>query len=142
MTSMLRFTLLCDDVRLEASGKLTLIGLYNYVIRFQPMAQPFPSVGTVTRYALPQLCVLLQWNQEAAGKNASVEIIGPNGVPTARADVLIAAPTTPGHLQVMVRFLGLAFDEGNYVVRTVCGASISEEPFFVSTGGGTPGAVL
>jgi hypothetical protein len=134
MTLRLLFTLMCDDVRLEASGKLTLVGLYNCVMGFSYNQSNVPT-GAAAKVAVQQLCVVLRWSEEAAGKNTSIEIIGPDGTSRARAELTLGAPTDEGYIQAVVKFLGLAFDDGKYMVRTVCGSFIFEEPFLVKIAG-------
>ena len=128
MPAKLLFTLLCDDVREEKSGKLTVIGLYNKVIGFpvggQPQAAP-------VKYALPQLCIVLRWSVEAPAQDSITEIIGPTQVTLARVVAPFAISAEGGYSQQILKFFGMIFEEGPHTIRTACGTLIWEEKFLI-----------
>lgn len=131
MPTKLEFTLLCDDIRFESSGKLTLIGLYNYLIGFQLNgAQNVPS-GAPYKFVMPQLCILRRWRTETPGERTSTEIIGPDGTVRAKIDTTLVPPPEEGFAQEILRFVGMPLDEGVHTIRTTCGSAIFIENFLV-----------
>jgi hypothetical protein len=131
MPATLLFTLLCDDVREEKSGKLSLIGLYNYTITFQTPPSQERQAGVPIRFVLPQLCVLHRWGAGAAGQKSITEIVDPSGATRARAEVPLQNYTGDGCAQEIIRFMGVILDEGIYLIRTSCDGSIFNDHFEV-----------
>lgn len=131
MPTQLLFTLLCDDAREEKSGKLTIVGLYNYVIGFAP---PDPSLNlgaAPVRFGLPQFCIVQRWQIDTPGRKAVVEIAGPQGETLARAEVPFVISQDGGFCQAIVKFVGVLLSPGTHTVRTVLGNLKYEEHFEV-----------
>jgi len=59
---------ICDDIRAERNGTVTLVGYYGQALR----VGTFPSL-------LPKLCFLAQFDSLAAAKRVAVRVVGPSG---------------------------------------------------------------
>ena len=80
----LQCSLLCDDVRQEASGNLIILGVIG-VIRV-------PGVPI----AAPKLCIINRWTAGVGQFNEQVRLIGPDGITVLRksgAKLLLPDPT-------------------------------------------------
>lgn len=140
MGPKLLFTVLCDDVREEKSGKLLLVGLYNYDITF--FQEPSPGrdraiapIGTANisavKFALPQLCLVRRWMVEGAGDKTRTQIIGPDGKTYADVETELRVPLGGGYHQEIIRIAGLALAPGMYLIRTSFPGGTSEDRFEV-----------
>lgn len=130
MPTNLLFTLLCDDVREETSGKLTIIGLYNYAIGFVA-PNLIPDASKPIKFVLPQLCIVQRWHIDSPGRKAVTEIVGPQGQPVARAEVTLVVSPEEGYSHAIMKFMGMVLDPGKYTLRTVFESLVHEESFEV-----------
>jgi hypothetical protein len=121
MSNQPLFTLICDDVRIETSNKLVIIGLYNYVINFQsPVAQSSTGMsGSATLlFALPFLTIVRRWHVTEAGKKAHTELIDPSGKSITISDVELTVPTSNDFYQEIIRIAGMVLTRGVYTIKT------------------------
>lgn len=155
MGARLLFTLICDDAREEKSGKLVVVGLYNYTINFQKSSEQVPQLfgrlgqsGTprrklgdaglntsvqqpTTRFALPQLCIVRRWYVDGHGHSAQTELIEPGGNRRLLADRELPVVEPDKHYQEIFAIAGFILTEGDYIIHTTVGESHFEEKFVV-----------
>jgi hypothetical protein len=130
------FTLICDDVRVENTNKLIIIGLYGSSINFSVPQVPAPAPGTAQtrpKLALPFLCVVRRWKVDAPGRTAKTEIIDPEGRSQQIAETQLIARDDDYH-QEIIKVAGIILQEGVYTIRTTWddnGPSVCDEKFRV-----------
>jgi hypothetical protein len=120
LTAQLVYGLLCDDVRLEAGNKLSLMGVFENI--FFPA---FPSV-------LLKFAVVTHW--EGNGHfETQVKVLKPDG-----REMVVSAPSrfsieTQGYADNITFFTNLAFETpGAYVVQILLdGRPIAQRPIYV-----------
>jgi hypothetical protein len=121
------FTLICDDVRVESSNKLIIIGLYNKIINFQAptivMEQITPGKPTVTstpvmQFALPFLTLVRRWIVTEPGRKAQTSIVDPNGKSTLVGETQLPVPPNDEPLQEVLRLAGIILMPGVYTIKT------------------------
>jgi hypothetical protein len=127
------YSLLCDDVRLEAGNKLSLMGVFENI--FFPA---FPSV-------LLKLAVVNHWEGDGHFET-QVRILTPD-----RRELVVSAPSkfsieTQGSADNITFFTNVVFERpGTYTVEVLIdGRSVAERPVYVhqlipaATGPGAP----
>ena len=114
-TARLRYSFMCDDVRLEVGQKFSLMGVFQTV--FLPS---FPSV--VVKFA-----VVNHW--EGQGEfETQVKILNPPG-----QEIVASVPTTfmiadQGHADNITFFANVIFDQpGTYTLQVFLGGNLVEE---------------
>jgi hypothetical protein len=121
------FTLICDDVRIESSNKLVIVGLYNNVINFMVPSVPVgqgpsgnvpPGSGPVMQFALPFLTLVRRWIVTEPGKTAKTAIIDPTGKSTPIGETQLVVPPNDEPLQEVLRIAGIILVPGPYTIRT------------------------
>lgn len=124
MPAKLLFTLICDDAREEKSGKLVIIGLYNYSIIFRGLPPQGldllagPGKGRAQRFALPQLCLVRRWYVDSPGQRVRTELIEPDGKATVISETELPVPRTDDYYQEILRIVGIIISPGLYTIRT------------------------
>jgi len=140
MKPELLFTLLCDDVREERSGKLVIVGLYNYDINFLEQkrsetegAADQPESGSTgkQKFGLPQLCLVRRWKVDSPGHKTRTEFIGPKGKILANVERELIAQKEGIYYQEIIRILGPILEPGKYTIRTTLDETVSNEYFEV-----------
>jgi hypothetical protein len=130
----LLFTLICDDVREERSGKLTIVGLYNYRIAFAAPANNAASLDPSAKFVLPQMCIMRRWTRDASGSQSVTQIVNERGGIVAGLPPVTLAPVPDeGYCQEIIRLLGLPLERGLHTIRTTCSGVTYEESFLVTT---------
>jgi hypothetical protein len=137
------FTLICDDVRIETSNKLLVIGLYNYIINFQVpttvVEQVAPGQGAIRQsptpqFALPLLTLVRRWLVTEGGHRARTELIDPLGKTTPIADIELQVRPKNEPFQEVIRINGILLTPGVYTIRTTYatpGQHVYDEQFEV-----------
>jgi|SRR5271156_6128815 len=133
MGTKLLFTLICDDVREEKSGKLTLVGLYNYKISFAAPVISVASLDPSAKFVLPQMCIMRRWTRDAAGTQSVTQIVNERGGLVASLPPITLAPVPDeGYCQEIIRLLGLPLERGLHTIRTTSSGMTYEELFLVT----------
>ena len=122
MAVRLIFTLICDDVRIERSNKLIVVGLYNRVIGFPNVGQASlkgqTPVGQAPKFALPSLCFVRRWIVDSPGVKARTELIDPNGQSVPIGEEELPVPAEHSYHQQLIRMNGIILIPGVYTIRT------------------------
>ena len=131
MANRLLFTFICDDVRLEQSGKLLIVGLYNRSIN---MVAPPPGPQGAQKFALPQLCIVRRWNVDPTdpGNIVNTSVIGPGPLIITLRPLTLVAPPDFGYVQDISIIPGFVLEPGLVVVKTEWGNMVAEEQFEVN----------
>ncbi len=143
MLPKLVFTLICDDVREEKSGKLVIVGLYNKSIIFYsspPSTSPVQeSKGADTRsaevsqqkFGMPKLCFVRRWQVDSPGYKATTVLCQPDGSEFSFGERDLPVPRED-YYQEIINTTGIILTPGGYTIRTsVDGKVVHEETFVV-----------
>src|SRR5688500_8791271 len=122
----LRYTLMCDDVRIEMGNKISLMGIFQNI-----MVEKLPV-------SLIKFAVLNHWRGEGR-HDTEVRILSPD-----RANLVVTSQATPidltpgGFTDNVSFFINVVFPQaGTYWVQTLCDAEVMEEfPLIVTDQGG------
>jgi len=117
-SATLAYSILCDDVRLEAGNKLSLMGVFQNVY-----VPNFPA--TVIKFA-----VVNHW--EGQGKfQTEVRILNPHGKETVRSAPGQFAIASPGPADNITFFANVSFDEpGSYTLQVFLSGDLVRESSF------------
>lgn len=118
MGAELKFTLICDDARVEVSNKVIVIGLYNYSINFSQAQAPPTQPGLPVHYALPQLCLVRRWFVDSPGVKVKTELIDPEGKAMQVAERELRYPSEDNFDQEIINIRGILLTKGRYKIRT------------------------
>jgi hypothetical protein len=114
----LLFTLLCDDIRMENSGKFIVIGVYNYVITFQPTPTIAIQGGPPNRLAMQKLCLFRRWQDVSTELLVKTEIMGPDGKVVISMDTKLVRPLDDSFCQEIIQWFGPFFLPGVHRIVT------------------------
>jgi len=117
MACKLLFTLVCDDARIEQSGKILVVGLYNYLIGFRP-ASPGPAGQNVL--GLSQLCLVRRWLAlDTSPLAVETHIIDKrNGRTVLKTESNLAPPAAGAYSYEILALRGVTLSEGIYSIET------------------------
>ena len=119
----LLFTVLCDDIRLESSGKFVLVGVYNRIIAFQNAQGTAQSGG----WAMPKLCLFRRWDLDETDVPVKTEIVGPDSRTVMAFDTRLVRPPENTFHQEIVQLVGVVFSPGHHrIVTTYQDATLRE----------------
>jgi hypothetical protein len=124
MSAKLLFTLICDDVRVENTRKLVLVGVYNYTITFPaPVGLPPSQPNSPPKFALPKLCLVRRWRVDTPEFTAQTSILDPNNTVAISFETKLTKPSDDTFCQEVVQLAGPVLFPGQYsIVTTVSGA--------------------
>jgi hypothetical protein len=118
--AQLVYTIVCDDVRLEAGNKLSLMGIFENLF-----LTSFPAM-------LLKLAVVNHW-VGAGDFETQVRVLAPNG-----QEIAVAVPSTfhiesQGHADNVTFFTNVAFERaGAFTIQTFLdGRAVSEKQIYV-----------
>jgi len=118
----LSFTLLCDDVRLEAGNKLSFMGVFQNI-----MVEQLPV-------SLIKFAVINHWEGEGRG-TTEVRVLSPD-----RSEVVVASASTPldlaagGFTDNVSFFVNVVLPQaGTYTIQTLLDSEVVDEFPFVVT---------
>lgn len=118
--AQLVYTIVCDDVRLEAGNKLSLMGIFENLV-----LTSFPAM-------LLKLAVVNHW-VGVGDFETQVRVVSPDG-----QEVAVAAPSTfhiesQGHADNVTFFANVAFERaGAFKIQTLLdGRAVSEKVIYV-----------
>jgi hypothetical protein len=119
MNAELVFTLLCDDVRVEASNKLTFVGIYNYVIAFPtPPDGAIPPGDGPMRYPLAKLFIVRRWKLARSPIQLKTRILGPDRQTVFSFDTQPSMRPEDAFCNEIIQLMGLQFVEGVHQIVT------------------------
>jgi hypothetical protein len=134
------FTLICDDVRIENSNKLIIIGLYSYAINFsRPPAQvsdagkPAGGGDQAPKLVMPLFCIVRRWKLHTPIK-VTTELIDPNGTSAHIAENHLPVSNSDDYSQELIKVVGIILVPGTYTIRATCddpARSVHDERFEV-----------
>lgn len=128
MANKLLFTIVCDDVRIEQSQKILIVGLYNRTINFRLPPQQLPAPP---KLVLPQLCIFRRWLIDTPGVIVRTTLIDPNLNATQLNNVALQVPDDGAYFQDVTVMPGLVLEPGEYTIRSDWGSGQHDEPFVV-----------
>ena len=128
MSNELLFTLVCDDVRIEQSQKILIVGLYNKIINFRPVPTGPPTL------ILPQLCMFRRWRVESPGTIVKTVLIDPKLKRTLLRDVSLQLPADGSYFQDVLVFPGMVLQVGEYTIKSEWDSFQHETYFQVTIG--------
>jgi hypothetical protein len=125
----LKYTLICDDVRLEMGNKMSLMGLFQNV--FLPQ---FPA--TVVKFA-----ILNHWIGQGTFES-EIRIMDPNGNEAVRSRPAKFSVTAGGHADNITFFSNVTFKSaGTYTIQIVLAENVVEEkPIHIRLAERAPGS--
>lgn len=114
------FTLVCDDARIEQSGKLIVVGLYNRAIQFNMPNAPAQGTGLPEKIVLPQLCFIQRWAVKGDSQYpVSATLVDPEGGKRLIAKGIRMAAVADGSYPQQIMFLqGAVLVNGVYHLIT------------------------
>ena len=115
MAAELLFTIICDDIRVENTGKLIVIGLYNGTINFAKAAAP-EGQGGEPKYALPHLCFLRRWRLDSDKATVKMELVEPSGNIRKYPEVELQKQDDYDYAQEIMRTVGVVLSPGKYTI--------------------------
>lgn len=134
------FTLICDDVRIENSNKLIIIGLYSYSINFnRPPIQaseagkPTGASNQPPALGMPLFCIVRRWKLDSP-TSVTTQLIDPKGAVIHESANHLPVPNPDDYSQEFIKIVGLILTPGTYIVRATCddaAHSVFDEPFEV-----------
>jgi hypothetical protein len=113
----LLFTLLCDDVRLENTGKFVLVGVYNYVLSFQPIAGTSPNPSE-TRLSMQKLCLFRRWVLDQNEVPIKTDIVGTEGKTVMSVETKLIRPPDNTFCHEVIQLFGPVFSPGIHRILT------------------------
>jgi hypothetical protein len=119
MAMKFKFMLICDDARIEQSGKVIIVGLYNHSITFKRQVATPPQSGEQhDRFVLPQLTLLRRWEiDDSTEHTVTTRITGPHGE-IMTGESRFSRPASEPYLQEIISFRGPILTEGAYTIST------------------------
>jgi hypothetical protein len=114
----LLFTLLCDDVRVENSGKFILVGIYNYALTFQPIATGAGGIPPATQFNMQKLCLFRRWDTDLTDFQVKTDIVGPDGKVVMSFSSKLVKPQDGAFCQEIVQLFGPVFSPGVHKIVT------------------------
>ncbi len=119
MPSQLLFTLICDDVRIESTNKLTFVGIYNYAINF--LVDPNSNTttpGAPLTFGLQKLCIVRRWNLDTSSLTVNTQIVGPSNEVVFNFETKPSIRPEDAYCHEIVQLAGIILSPGKHKIIT------------------------
>ena len=104
-------TLVCDDVREEKSGKLTVVGLYNRDL-IVTMPEPTPKI------TFPKICIVQRWESDDKKHDGRLEFHDHEGKIRVSQAFEVKSSPSPAISNLMFHIVGPTLSPGFQKIKT------------------------